>query len=239
MGYYVHCGDLDVRLGNFASAQASFERALELSLKIGLQNDEAMILADLAQVLIPLGEYERAKAVCQQSIERNRKFYNRWGNAYGLLLLGNALLGLGEDEAAEQCFAEGIRICEENRIQNMHVSLLCQQALLLARQGRLDTAHVRLREALERVVKVQIPPLIIDVLTGLATICALQGDQKRAVLTATCISRDPAATYEARQEATALLRKIGELPNDTLPAMDTQAVVQLFLSTPPTDLVQP
>lgn len=238
MGYYVHCGDLDVRLGNYAAARASFERALELSIKIGLQNDEAMILADLAQVLIPLGEYERAKAVCQQSIERNRKFYNRWGNAYGLLHLGKAHLALGEDEAAEQCFTEGIRICEENRIQNMHVSLLCQQARLLVRQGHLNTARARLHEALERVVKVQIPPLIIEVLTGLATVCALQGDQNRAALAAICASRDPAATYGARQEATALLRKIGEPSNDTLPAMDTQAVVQLFLSAPPSNHVE-
>lgn len=146
-------------------------------------------------------EYERAKAVCQQSVGRSRKFYNRWDNAYGLFHLGKAHLALGEDEAAEQCFAEGITICEENRIQNMHVALLCQQA----RRGLVDAAYTCLYGALERAAKVQILPLILDVLAGLAAIRALQKDAEKAALTATCIIHDPAATYKARQEAAVLL----------------------------------
>lgn len=240
MGYYVHCGDLDVRLGNYAAARAAFEQALDLSIKIASQNDEAMILADLAQALIPLGDYERAKAVCQQSIERNRKFYNRWGNAYGLLHLGKAHLALREDEAAESCFVEGIRICEENRIQNMHIALLCQQARLLTWRGQIDTASSHLHEALARAAKVQIPPLILDVLTGLAAVCALQGDTETTALTATAVLHDPAATFEARQEATDLLQKIGKAAGgDTLPASDTAAIVQLFLSRSQPDVTQP
>lgn len=233
MGYYVHCGDLDVRLGNFAAAQAAFEQALDLSIKLGSQNDEAMILADLAQVLIPLGDYERAKAVCQQSIERNRKFYNRWGNAYGLLHLGKAHLALGENEAAEQCFAEGISICEENRIQNMHVSLLCQQARLLLGRGDTDAAFLRLHDALLRAAKVQIPPLILEVLAGLAAVSAQRGNDEIAVLAADGILHDPAATFEARQEAAAVLQKVGKAQtDDPVSLMGTQTIVNLFLSYP-------
>lgn len=236
MGYYVHCGDLDVRLGNYTAARATFEQALALSVKIGSQNDEAMILADLAQALIPLGEYDRAKAVCQQSIERNRKFYNRWGNVYGLLHLGKAHLALAEDDAAEQCFTEGLTICDESRIQNMSIALLRQQARLLARRGDLDAAQARLYEALAQAAKVQIPPLILDVLTGLAAVCDRQGDHETAALTAACIVHDPAATFEARQEAAALLEKHGSHTPDTAPpAMDAQAVMQFFLSAPRPD----
>jgi predicted ATPase/DNA-binding SARP family transcriptional activator len=205
MNYYIHRGDLDVRLGNFVEAQASFEQALRLSIELETPNNHAMILADLAQALIPLGQYERAYALCQESIERNRKIHNRWGEAYGLLHLGRVLSAVGNLSAASLSFDEGITICEQNDIATLLIALLCQRARLHLENGETALASELFSRALKVASARDIPPLRLEALLGMAATAHQNGNNERAFTTASVIVGDAAATFETRQQAERLI----------------------------------
>jgi predicted ATPase/DNA-binding SARP family transcriptional activator len=208
MNYYIHRGDLDVRLGHFVQAQTSFEQALRLSTEMEAPNSHAMILADIAQALIPLGQYERAYSMCQESIERNHKIHNRWGEAYGLLHFGKVLAAQGNLNAACLSFEEAIIICEQNDISTLLIALLCQRGHLHLEAGETDLALSGFSRALKLASTREIPPLCLEALFGMAAIDYCNGDHTRAFLTATCIAHNPAATFETRRRAQDLLSNI-------------------------------
>jgi predicted ATPase/DNA-binding SARP family transcriptional activator len=209
-------GDLYVRIGKFKEAYAAFEQALQLSGKS--LNNQAMLLADLSQALIALGNYEKAIEFCQQSVDQNRELHNRWGQSYGLLYLGRAYLGRGEIDVAERCFKEGIQICQQTGIQTTLIALLRQQATVCTRRGQLELAAEFLCRALKTSRTYRLTPLMLDTLTGFA-----QLQRRDSIQLASYVICHPAAMFETRQEAQHLLQTLNvevlDMPNVALEAL--------------------
>ena len=207
--YLIAQGDLNVRVGRLAEAVADFDEALRLSDELNSLNNRAMLLADKAQALLGLGEYEQAKRLCRQSIERNEEIHNRWGIAYGLLFLGKASLATGATEQALMQFTRGIRTCEASGIQTTLSALLRQRARVHLAEGQSVLALADLKRALDVAVGAEIPPLLLDALSGFAELSVAEADSQRAARIAGVVLAQPAATYEARQTAQAVLAQVG------------------------------
>lgn len=215
-------GDLDVRRGRFEEAQAVFEEALALSTEMQSRSNHAMILADLAQALIALGQHDRAKTLCSQSFDQNHELQNQWGQAYALLYLGRAYDETGQHTQAQECFRQGIQICEASGIQTTLILLLRQSARIHTYQHDFATAGQLLQRALKISLASEIPALTLDVLTGFAGVSAIQQENADAAAIAACVAAHPAATFETRAEAERILAELGQpLPTDgEVPALD-------------------
>lgn len=220
LSYLIAQGDLNVRVGRLAEAAADFQEALRLSNELDSRNNRAMLLADLAQALIGLGDYDQAKTLCRQSIDRNEEIHNRWGIAYGLLHLGKACLATGERVDALEHFARGIRTCEESGIQTIMASLYRQRARLYLLDGQTVLALADLKRSLDVAVRAEVPPLVLDALSGFAELSAAEADPMRAQQIAKRVLAEPQATHEARLAAQAVLDDCGDDSVDA-PALDT------------------
>lgn len=219
--YLIAHGDLQVRVGNLTDAAADFREALRLSEELDSRNNHAMILADLAQALIGLGEFEEARQVCRESIERNEEIHNRWGIAYGLLLLGKACLEAGDLDEALTCFARGIRTCEESSIQTTLSSLYRQRARVYLAFNHTALARADLKRSLDVAVISEVPPLVLDSLSGFAELSDLEGDSRRAQQIAQRVLAEPETTHSARVTANTLLEKTTSTPSAKTPTLTT------------------
>lgn len=221
LSYLIAQGDLNVRVGHMAEALADFEEALRLSDEMNSLNNRAMLLADKAQALLGLEEYEQAKRLCRQSIERNEEIHNRWGIAYGLLFFGKACLATGALEEALAHFSRGIRTCEASGIQTTLSALLRHRARVYLVEGQRVLALADLKRALDVAVTAEIPPLYLEALTGFAELSLAESDSNRAAQIAGAVLAQPATTYEARIAAQSVLSQVDIRTPTSLPDLQT------------------
>ena len=100
-------------LGDYEAARDSFAANLERALEGGDKRSESAAHLNLAWVESARGAWDAARSHAERGIDLKRRHEHTEGEAEGLLWLGHALTGLGDDEAAESAYRASARIRQE------------------------------------------------------------------------------------------------------------------------------
>jgi predicted ATPase/class 3 adenylate cyclase len=144
---YVGAGLADAQ-SDHAQAREMLEACLALRRRLDSPRDTAATLSTLALTLLHGGNAEGARERETEAIGIFRSLGDRYGEAIGLLHLGQVAAALGDDALAQRHLDDGLAIAR--RIGNVEVAAECERELgaLALFEGDLPTAQSRLQHAL-------------------------------------------------------------------------------------------
>ncbi|MDQ2965001.1 MAG: tetratricopeptide repeat protein, partial [Chloroflexota bacterium] len=178
-------GSVAYWMGDFAAAQAPYERALDLSRETGDPGAIAESLYNLSFIFIFQKNYERARALLEEAAAMFEQAGNRGGRAKTLwALVGFSFMseGVGEDEAAAMAMAlEALEIFREVGDRLHEGWALWEIGHSARRLGRIDEARARLAEGLEIFRDAGDVSAIVLFLGSFAELAAFEGDVERAL----------------------------------------------------------
>jgi tetratricopeptide (TPR) repeat protein len=198
-------GDIDCKLGAFSEAKQYFEEALTLCQELNYRINTGVAFVSLGRVAYGMGHYEEAVSLIQESQHIFEETRHRWGISFTHTHLGRVLTVMGRFSEAREHFLASLSICQEIGNRWVECFTLRQFAELYARQDDwTQTAHY-LQKALQIAHAIQVLPLTLDALAGIAVCLAQSGLNSRALRIAVFVSNHPVTEFEARNESNRVL----------------------------------
>ncbi|MEM7232711.1 MAG: serine/threonine-protein kinase [Planctomycetota bacterium] len=143
------------RLERPREAKAIFDELLARELRQSGDDHPSVIRlrTSLSNVLLDLGDFDRAVAVCEEAIASadRRTPGGNWNTAVALSNYGRALSGVQRYDAAKGAFERAIRICRERNFGPRHFGryvIQCNFARTLIDLGEIDRAAPIVEESL-------------------------------------------------------------------------------------------
>jgi predicted ATPase len=173
----------------FARFQHDYQRSIALKneaislLRGGEVDDEGLLAAtikDLGDIAGMQGDWERAEALLDESLEIRRRLGTRSGIAHSLSGRGELELARGNWPGAQAALAEALELARGER-DAWNVALVTHSlAEVVRRSGEPDLAVPGYLEAMEMGLAFDAPQLIAECLEGLAAVKARRGDSWQA-----------------------------------------------------------
>ncbi len=141
-------GAFEHMLGNSDRAVQLLQDAFAVALDLGNDADAAQAVSSLARVQLDCGRHEQAVKHARHAIELldgRVDYLDELGNAQ--IVLGRALLELGEIEQAEECFAEAEQSFDRLASTSHTAAAWAAQGDLALRRGNDREARERFRQA--------------------------------------------------------------------------------------------
>jgi tetratricopeptide (TPR) repeat protein len=108
-----YLGRIAAGLGNFQNARRNLQKSIAIHEEIGLQGMKAEGLGELASVIVLEQNFAEARQLAQDSLALCQELEHRVGEIAPHTVLGEAALGLGNFEAAEEHFHHALQIAGE------------------------------------------------------------------------------------------------------------------------------
>jgi tetratricopeptide (TPR) repeat protein len=225
----VLCGIVGIERGDISAAATDLTTGLSISRSLG---DPRLIVYNLTQqarTAHVLNQYERAKAMLEESLALAEAVDDRFSLGLSLVFLGETAQAAGELTEAQIRFEESITLFQgiddllnlaRAYIYLAHVELTLGNAILA--QKLFTTAA---RAALEAPT----PPYLLEALTGLAVIRAHQGDNVGALEWTYYILKHPLDMPRAKSRANQLQAELeARLTPDQVAAIQNQVQAAPF-----------
>jgi DNA-binding SARP family transcriptional activator len=230
-------GDLECKLGFFDEAAALFEEALYLSVETRSLIMQGVALVSMGRVAYGQERYEESKDFCRRSIERCEETRNTWGKAFALTHLARAYYRMGDYTGARYHIRKALELCDQ--IGNRWV-----KSFALRQAGRsyitLDAPELYLYEALRLALEIGAAPLMLDTISGIASLALERGDAGQAAQLAWYVRQHPASEYEALMEARGVMEQVApewvETAQAAMNALSVEQVARAILAN--TETVQ-
>ncbi len=239
MRLLVTMGDIECKLGNFDKAQTDFEAAQALAEELEARTTKAVALVSQGRAAFGIGDYPHAQALCEESIVLCDEIHNLWGKAFALVHLGRTCHALGQVEDARQHYYDSLAICEDIGGYWIMVVALRYLARLEVQHGQPAVALTMLGQALEIAGKIQTPPLLLDVIGGIAEVAAAWGYHEHAHQLALYLAQHYASEYDSRVTAGAVLLQVRRDTPPLLTALPLDTLVPTLLETVQSRFQQP
>lgn len=201
-------GDIDCKLGAFTEAKQYFEEALTLARTLNYRINTGVGLVSLGRVAYGVGEYAEAETQIRESLLIFGEVRHRWGMSFARTHLGRVLTAMGRFSEAREHFLSSLSICQEIGNRWVECFTLRQFAELHARQDDWEKAAYYLQSALQIAYDINVLPLTLDALAGIAVCLTQSGLNSSALRIATFVSNHPVTEFEGRNESNRVLETL-------------------------------
>ncbi|MGB1249853.1 MAG: ATP-binding protein [Candidatus Promineifilaceae bacterium] len=202
-------GAVEQSFGNYKAAETYHQNALQKFAALDYEFGIAHALRFLGITAYRRENYTDAERYLQQSLDMCQRLHNETGAALVLNNLGLVTQAIGNDAMAQKMYEDAL-----NLGRNSHVYQA--QATSLHYLGRLTGQSSYLHNALELAVKVESPPLILDILLDSAVQLNAGGQVKQAAALAAFVEQHPASSWETHRGA---IKMMARLPQSAKPLL--------------------
>ncbi len=199
-------------LGNVARAQGEYDAARRLyqdcfaiRRKIGDAQGTAIALNNLSNVAEALGEYAEAQRLYRECLAICQEIGYQPGMAASLTNLGYVAWKLGECAEAKRLHQESLAIKRELGDRRSIALSLINIGEVTCTRGEFQASRAYLAEALKLAAELQLVPVILEALMGMAALLAKTGQEGQALELCAFISSHPSTRKEVHDRATTLL----------------------------------
>jgi predicted ATPase/class 3 adenylate cyclase len=168
--------------GDFATAAAAYEEALEIHRELGDRGATVQALFDLGTARAVMGDPQAAESLLQESLRTARELEQRRGEAWALWGLGAFRFFGGDLDGARELHEESLRIFEEVRDDTWGLgNALAGLAGLATARGDPAEARERILRALDAWEEQGNALVIVSQLRFLAMVANEMGQPERAI----------------------------------------------------------
>lgn len=201
-------GNVAHALGEYKEAQQLYRETLTTCRELGYQWGVARARNRLGDVARMLGECAKAEQLCQKSLTICREIGYQWGIAYSLNELGNIARERGAYMEAKQLYQESLAICREADNRRGIVVSLKHLGNVAHALGEYQESRAYFHDALKTASEIRATPRVLDILVGMATLLAEEGEKEQAVELLTVACHHSASDKRTRDKAKPLLSEL-------------------------------
>ena len=148
--YFTTCvANIRMHRGEYVEAGMAYRKALEISRRLGRENNVAVCLHQLGTLAQSQGDLEEARQLYVESLEIKRRAGDQGGIAMTLHQLGRLAQDRGELDEARRLYDESLLIAEKLGNLGGIAATLRQQGAVALQQGRPQEARDLSRKSLE------------------------------------------------------------------------------------------
>jgi predicted ATPase/DNA-binding SARP family transcriptional activator len=166
--------------GQAPAARRLLEQALVHARAAGDLVTLSVVQANLALAERELGHVEQALAIMAELLPVQRAAGDWLRVTLGLANQGLMLMDLGRAAEAEAALSEGLRLCDEHRLEAARTGLMVNLAETLVQRGRLDEAEEICRRAMALLAEGQRPEIAAQVRNVYTHAALARGDMRAA-----------------------------------------------------------
>jgi predicted ATPase len=208
VGSMIMLGDILRMQGEYQPSYQALSRCVAAAREIGEPRMMASSLRYLGAVAMQLGLQEEAGRLLEESLENSRATHDRWAQSRCLISLGEIDLQLNAPTQAEIHFRESIALSRQLGDLSSLPESLTNLGIVLHMQGVLHEANTSFLEALKQAVELDLPPIALEAIVGIATVRYQEGNNLAALELAKFALNHPAIYHEATQRAELLSSEI-------------------------------
>lgn len=168
-----------VTRGDLDRALQLFQESLQLSEKLGDNQDKVPILANMAQVFFARGDLDGALQLLQESIQLREQIGDAQDKAPLLNNMAMIFVERGDFNSALKLYEESLQLVEQLGDKQGKAALLANVADIFMHRQEWDKAERVLLEALDLADQIGKPPAFIIVKLG--QVAQVRGDKKTAL----------------------------------------------------------
>jgi DNA-binding NtrC family response regulator/tetratricopeptide (TPR) repeat protein len=162
--------------GDFARAAEFFRKSLEIRERLAERVELAASQAELAKVLVLLGEIDEAAALAHEALRTREELGDGPGVAECHDLLGNVARGQGRPGEAEGHYAKALTLKRDAGDDAGVAGTLALYGLLHSERGNWDDARERYEAALAIFERLDDPEQVASLTNNLGNLCLRRGD---------------------------------------------------------------
>lgn len=218
-------GRLASRFGQYETYKALAREGLEIARRCGGPGSLPVFLNCMADAHYAVGEYAESKRLYEESLRLcEAQPCDPMEMARALNNLGLVADGLGDREEARRLYEEGLaRFREIGNPWGIVVSLTNLGEAALAR-GDYAEAHARFKEALKGAMDLKAVFVVLDLLAGVATLMAREGQTGPAALLLAYVLDHPSLEPEYKAKAERVFGELAaQMPSEAITAARARA----------------
>jgi predicted ATPase len=212
-----HLGNVAFATGAYGDARELYGEGLDALREIGEKSEMWAPLCNLGIIAAHEGEFPKADKYFREALKVARELNKLRGVANSLQNLGYACYLTGRYTEAEEYLAEATSI--SRAIGNPALLAFClnARANIASARNEIDRAWQMYRQALKTASEVNEPPLMLEILIGVARLIERRDSQpERAAEILAMVLQHPASDQSARDSATTLLGELEERTESSL-----------------------
>ena len=199
--------------GDYTKSYESLQESLEISEKIGNTWSIAASYSQLGIVAYSLGNYEQAQQFLSQALAISQTLEDRASIAAALDGLGLVKTAQGQYEEAQSLLEKSSALCKEIGEEGNLAQTLNHLGDALLKVGDKERARRHFLDALSVANNMQILPVLMDALMGVAETQTLEGSLESALETLILISQHPSSSRATKTRAEKLQSELkSQLP---------------------------
>jgi predicted ATPase/transcriptional regulator with XRE-family HTH domain len=201
VGSMIMYGDILRMQGDYKSSYAVLSQCVSVARDIGEPRMASSSLRYLGAVSMQLGRQDEASRLLEESLVNSQATNDRWNQSRCLISLGEVALQQMAPERAEIYFRESISLSRQLGDLSSLPESLTNLGMSLHIQGNLSEANLSFLEALQRAIELDLPPVALEAIVGIATVRYQEGKAQTALEMARFALDHPAIYYEAAERA--------------------------------------
>jgi tetratricopeptide (TPR) repeat protein len=199
--------------GLYIEAKKLYQGSLEIRRESGDHRRTASSLNNLAIVAYSQGDYAEAKGLFQESLAIEKLIGDKWGIAGSLNNLGTIAYSQKEYKEAKKLYEKSLAIYREIGHQWGIGNTLNSLGYVTCAQAEYQESEKLFYEALKTAIGIQLIPLELDVLVGMATLFTKKTKKEQALELLSLVLKHPASDKETKDDAERLLGELkAEIP---------------------------
>ena len=196
-------GHVDSLMGEYQKGYEQMQAGLKLLRELGDPHSISLGLNFLVETQIALKRYDEAIASMRESIALCERTKNRWGMGTAYRYLGLATMAVGQYAEAQSHFRKSLEVFGEYFIGWDIARTLIYLGETYILSGDPSKAKTILLDALRLARDTHSPPLMLEAITGLASL-EMHHHPDRTAEWLTSVMNHPATTYYVKERASRL-----------------------------------
>jgi tetratricopeptide (TPR) repeat protein len=184
--------------GDYEEAKSRFQAGIAVFREIDNQRGIAGGLHNLSTVAYLCEDYVEAKRLRRETLAICREIGYQWGVTSALRGLGDVACQLGEYEEAKRFLQESLVMAKEMDNRSSQAFTIGSLGNVAKALGNVQEARQYFRQALSIAMDIQMPPLALDILTGMVELLASVGETKRALELSAFVIHHPATEQQIK-----------------------------------------
>ncbi|HEX6383906.1 MAG TPA: tetratricopeptide repeat protein [Anaerolineae bacterium] len=198
---YHNLGNVTQVMGSYDEAKNLYQKSVDIKREIGDRRGIGYSLNNLGYMAYVTGAYTEARPYLEESLATLKEVGDRRGIGYALTNLGNVAYAQAEYEQAQTLYEEALDIFYEIG-DRVGIAFVLEDLGNVARSlGLNQEAKQRYVESLAAARETRAAPIMLDALTGLATLQAIAGSLASALELLAVVRIHQATSLQTRERA--------------------------------------
>jgi predicted ATPase/DNA-binding SARP family transcriptional activator len=207
---YNSLGILAGTRGQYEEAKENFQKSLATFRQIGDRAGTARILHNLSILAYIDQDYEKTRQLRLECLDICRAIGFQWGITSELKHLADVEKAMGDYEQARAHYEESLVYGRRANDRKSMAYALDSLGGLALQQKELAQARACYLEALETAIEIDLTPVAVDTLCGIAELLAMQNQIGQAIELLAFVTHHPAIDQQTRSKAENLMANMVE-----------------------------